>query len=111
MDLTKEEQETIIRGYAGAKTWEVVTADPRMIRKMERQGFKPDDRRNPAEYVSYTVPRGRIPILRAEKRKMSEKALEALRKSTQDRKLQRGDNAKTDQNDQALTRPLPEKVD
>jgi hypothetical protein len=75
MDLTREEQETVIRGNAAAKTWEVVTADPRIKRRMEKQGYKPDSRRNPAEYLSYTVSFSRVRILRAEKRKLSGIAL------------------------------------
>jgi hypothetical protein len=75
MDLAREEQETIIRGSAGAKTWEVVTADPRIKRRMETQGYQPDPRKNPWGYVSYTVPFSRVRILRAEKRKMSETEL------------------------------------
>ena len=67
--LTKQEQETIIRGSAANNTWEIVTADPRTIRRMEKQGYKPDDRPNPWGYVSYTVPFNRIAIRKAEKRK------------------------------------------
>jgi hypothetical protein len=71
VDLTREEQETIIRSNAASKTWEVVTADPRIIRKMDKQGYHKDERRNPAEYVSYTIPFDRIRILKAEKRKVT----------------------------------------
>ncbi len=31
MQLSREEQETIIKGNAASQTWEVVTADPRII--------------------------------------------------------------------------------
>ncbi len=55
--LTPEEKETVIRGNAGSKTWEVVTADPSMIRYMEKQGYTPDDRKNPWGYKSYTLDR------------------------------------------------------
>jgi hypothetical protein len=81
VDLTREEQETIIRGNAAAKTWEVVTADPRIKRRMETQGYKPDDRKNPWGYISYTIPFSRIRILKAEKRKMSEATRIALAKT------------------------------
>ena len=67
--LTREEQETIIRGNAASKEWEIVTADPRTIRRMERQGYKPDDRPDPWGYVSFTLPFDRIAIRKAEKRK------------------------------------------
>jgi hypothetical protein len=81
MDLTREEQETIIRTNALHKTCEVVTADPLIMRRMEKQGYKPDERRNPAGYVSYTIPFSRVRILRTEKRKPSEKTLAALAKT------------------------------
>ena len=54
--LTREEQETTIQGNAASQQWEVVTEDPRIIRKMERQGYKPNSERNPWGYISYTVP-------------------------------------------------------
>jgi hypothetical protein len=75
LNLTREEQETIIRGNAASKTWEVLTADPRIARRMERQGYQPDPRKNPWGYVSFTVPFDRIKILKAEKRKLSGIAL------------------------------------
>ncbi len=67
--LTKEEQETIMQANAASKAWDVCTADPRIIRLMERQGYKPDQRPNPWGYVSFTVPFDRVRILRREKRK------------------------------------------
>lgn len=67
--LTREEQETIIRSYAASRTWDICTADPKIIRKMKRQGYVPDDRPNPWGYVSFTVPYSRVTIRRAEKRK------------------------------------------
>ncbi len=70
--LTREEQETIIRGNAAIRQWEICTADPLIIRKMAKQGYKRDERENPWGYVSFTVPFDRIKIARAEKRKMSE---------------------------------------
>jgi hypothetical protein len=39
VNLTREEQETIIRTSAASKTWEVVTADPRIIRKNGETGI------------------------------------------------------------------------
>ncbi len=35
--LSREEQETVIRGNAASQEWEIVTADPRIIRRMARQ--------------------------------------------------------------------------
>jgi hypothetical protein len=67
--LTRQEQETVIRGDAASQEWEIVTADPRIIRRMERQGYKPDIRTNPWGYVSFTISFDRIRIARAEKRK------------------------------------------
>jgi hypothetical protein len=107
MNLTRQEQETIIRGSAADQTWEVVTADPRIIRKMEKQGYKPDPRNNPAEYVSFTVPFGRIKILRAEKRKLTPEQVEELRQRLHAPKSPQEIGAKTDQKEPALTQPLP----
>ncbi|MBZ5497651.1 MAG: hypothetical protein LAP85_14710 [Acidobacteriia bacterium] len=84
--LSREEQETIIRGNAAGSEWEMVTADPRIIRRMARQGYRTDQRENPWGYVSFTVPFDRVKILRAEKRKLSEKHREALIKSHSERK-------------------------
>jgi hypothetical protein len=65
--LTKRERETIIRCHAGSPEWEIVTADPRIIRQLEKKGFKPDDRWNPWGYVSFTLPYDKIRIMRREK--------------------------------------------
>ncbi len=67
--LTREEQETIIRGTAGGQEWEIITADARTIRRIEKQGYKPDDRPNPWGYVSFTLPFEKVKIVKAEKRK------------------------------------------
>ncbi len=69
--LSREEQETIINGNAASQSWDVCTADPRIIRRMEKQGYKPDERENPWGYVSFTVPFDRVRILRPEKRKLT----------------------------------------
>lgn len=70
--LNKQEMETIIRGSAGSQEWEIVTADPRMIRRLEKQGYKPDIGTNPYGYLSYTIPFDRVRIAKAEKRKLPE---------------------------------------
>ncbi len=67
--LTREEMETIIWGNAGSQTWDVCTADPRIIRRMEKQGYRPDTQTNPWGYVSFTVPFDRMKIAKAEKSK------------------------------------------
>jgi hypothetical protein len=66
--LTRDEMETVILGNAAGATWDVCTADPRIIRKLERQGFKADNRPNPWGYISFTVPFDRIRIAPARKR-------------------------------------------
>ena len=66
---TREEMETVIRGNSGNPNWEIVTADPRIIRRMGKQGYKPDDKPNPWGYVSFTVPADRVRIGKAEKTK------------------------------------------
>ena len=63
--LTSQEKETIIRGNAGSREWEVVTADPRIIRKMAKQGYRPDERPNPWGYTSYTIPFAKVRIGKA----------------------------------------------
>jgi hypothetical protein len=70
--LTREEMETVILGNAASMTWDFVTADPKMIRKLQRQGYTPDSRRNPLGYVSFTIPFDRVRIAKAEKRKLPE---------------------------------------
>jgi hypothetical protein len=67
--LTREEQETVILGNAASQTWDICTADPRIIRKLEKQGYKPDDRPNPWGYVSFTLPLDRVKIAKAERRR------------------------------------------
>jgi hypothetical protein len=79
INLTREEQETIIRSNAASKTWEVVTADPRIMRRMERQGYQADPRKNPWGYVSFTIPFDRVKILKP-KPKLTEQQLANLAK-------------------------------
>ncbi len=67
--LTREEQETVILGNAASQTWNVCTADLRIIRLMERQGYKPDEKANPWGYTSYAVPFDRLKIMRPVKGK------------------------------------------
>jgi hypothetical protein len=73
--LTRVEQETVIRGNATNHDWDVCTADPRIIRKLEKQGYCRDTRKNPWGFVSFTVPFARVRFLRAEKRKVTGAAL------------------------------------
>jgi len=79
--LTREEMETIIRANAASQQWEIVTADPKIIRRMAKQGYQQDKRENPWAYVSFTVPFDRIAIKKAEKRKreLTEKQRKALK--------------------------------
>lgn len=70
--LKAEEKETIIRGYCKGKEMELVTADPKYIRLMKKQGYSENDTPNPWGYVSFTFPASRLRILRKEKRKMPE---------------------------------------
>ena len=84
--LAREERETVIRGNAASHSWEVVTADPRIIRKLTRQGFKPDDHPNPWSYVSFTLPFNRIGIRRADRRTLSEGQQQNIYKANSARK-------------------------
>lgn len=71
--LSREEMETVILGNAASQTWDLCTADPKIIRKMERQGYQPDKRANPWGYTSFTVPFNRIGIRKSEGRKATGK--------------------------------------
>jgi hypothetical protein len=65
--LTREEQETVINCSAADREWTVLTSDPRIIRKLERQGYRTiDAAKNPWGYQSYRVPFGRISIRKRE---------------------------------------------
>ena len=70
--LTRDEMETIIRGSAGSRAWEVVTGDARIIRYMAKQGYSPDDRPNPWGYISFAIPSDKVRIGKAGKRKLPE---------------------------------------
>ena len=100
--LTREEMETVILGNAASQTWDVCTADPRIIRRMARQGYKPDKRENPWGYVSFTVPFDRVKVLRPEKRKLSPEHCEALRKSQSERNRPTNRTVPEDQNSPAM---------
>ena len=69
--LTQEEQETIIRGCAGKQEWIIYTADPRIIRKFKKLGYKVDQE---DQYggIWVTVPFRVVRFGRLEKRIMSE---------------------------------------
>jgi hypothetical protein len=81
MDLTREEQETIIRSSAADQEWDICTADPRIIRKLEKRGYQKEDRRNPTPYVSFRIPFKRLSFLSAAERpQRTEAQMEAARK-------------------------------
>jgi hypothetical protein len=67
--LTRDEMEPIIRGSAGSREWEIITADPKIIRRMDKQGYRPDGKQNPHGFLSFTVPADRVRIGKAEKAK------------------------------------------
>lgn len=71
MNLSREERETVILGNAASREWEVCTADPRIIRKLERQGYKREGRENPWGYVSFRLPFNRLSIRKREGRKLT----------------------------------------
>jgi hypothetical protein len=64
--LTREEQETVINCSAVDREWTVITSDPRIIRKLERQGYKTVDSKSPWGYRSFRVPFSRISIRKRE---------------------------------------------
>ena len=72
LELTREEMETVIRSSAADKEWDIVTADPRMIRYLEKRGYKPKpDHQFQEPFVQFTVPFGRLRFLSTEKRKLT----------------------------------------
>lgn len=66
MKLSRDEMETIIKGNAASTEWEIVTADPKVQRKLARQGYRPDERPNPWGYQSFTIPFGKVRIAKAQ---------------------------------------------
>jgi hypothetical protein len=76
--LYRDEKETIILGSAASRTWDICTADPRIIRKMKMQGYKPDNKTNPWGYASFTLPFEKVRIVKAEKRKTSGRPFQSI---------------------------------
>ena len=70
MNLTKSEQETIIRGSAADQVWDIVTADSRVKTRLKRRGWtgQPDHQLS-APFEKFTIPFDRLKFMRAEKRK------------------------------------------
>ena len=76
--LTREEQETIIRISAAETEWHFFTQDKKFIRRVERLGYKLA--KDPQGGFSCRIPLKRISIRRPEKRKLSEKQRQNLRR-------------------------------
>src|SRR5262249_7274991 len=87
MNLTREEQETHVWGNAANRSeWEIYTADPMHIRKFDRLGYqviKAD-----AFGKRYKVPFHAVRFGRLQKRVLSEKARENIKKAHSYRKTQ-----------------------
>jgi hypothetical protein len=109
MDLTTEEQETHVWGNRASDEWEIYTADPKNIRRFTRLKYPvvSSDRFG----IRFKVPLRVIRFGRLEKRKMSDNQKMNVLKAQAAIKNIRDLKSSGDQNDQALTRPLPEKVD
>jgi hypothetical protein len=68
-NLSREEMETVIRCSVADQEWDIVTADPRMIRYLEKRGYqKIVDEQFKAPYFSFKVPFRRLRFLAKEKR-------------------------------------------
>jgi hypothetical protein len=71
--LTREEMETHVWGNAASDEWEIYTADPKDIRRMDKLGYPVVER---DEFgARYRVPRRAIRFGRLEKRKPTGAAL------------------------------------
>jgi len=84
--LTREETETVIRGDARHGDWDVMTADPTVVRYLQRQGYELKTDHQQSCYVSCRIPWGRVRILKKEKRRVSDEArarMAILRKTAQ----------------------------
>ena len=61
--LSREEQETVIRGNAAESTWDIVTADPKFQRYLERRGWSGrTDRQFGDPYKGYVLPYAKVRI-------------------------------------------------
>ena len=58
--LSKEEQETIIRSSVADKTWDICTADPRIINKLKKRGYAPNGNKTPFGYISFEIDFDRV---------------------------------------------------
>ena len=70
MKLAKYEQETVIRCCAEDKTWDVFTADPRMIAYLKRMGYPLErDRQLASTHLSVKIPFRDLRVLRYGRKK------------------------------------------
>ncbi len=82
MNLTREEQETVIRCSAADQEWDICTADPRMIHHLEKQGYSSvPDHQLSDPYVAFRIPFRSLRARKAEKRKLSLAELERRRRN------------------------------
>ncbi len=79
MKLSQDEIETVIRCSAADKTWNIVTADPRVKLRLKRRGHvgNPDHQLS-EPYERYTLPFDMVRFGRKEKRVMSESQRQGL---------------------------------
>jgi hypothetical protein len=78
MHLTLEERETTITWSAAEKVAHVSSADPTMIRRIEKRGHKATEQTIPTPYKFYEIPTRCIRIGRLEKRKAPKGTSERL---------------------------------
>lgn len=79
--LTNEERETVIMGNAACQEWDIVSADPRIIRKIERAGWKAEADLDPWGAKRFKIPLPRLSFRRpvSDKDRERGKALAAKR--------------------------------
>jgi hypothetical protein len=82
VNLSREEMETVIRCSAADQEWDIVSADPRMIRYLEKRGYqKIVDEQLSAPYFLFKVPFRRLRFSAKEKRAMHTCNLPHLRRN------------------------------
>jgi len=105
MKLSREEMETTILGNAVSNSdWTITTADPRIIRKLQKLGWE-SKALGAGPYLRFILPFPKIRFARPENRKPTGRP---FTKRTKDLAAHANSREISDQIDAPLTKPLPE---
>ena len=97
--LTREEQETVIRSSSADSEWDVVSADPRFIRYLKRQGFTLEVDYQLSDHLSCKVPFRNLRVSKRRNLTDEQKARMANRlKSVSRNRASPGDKTKNEAN-------------